>query len=149
MKLGEESNGHYQTSNLMEPNVIEVVGAVIVRQDLVLATRRGPGGEIAGLWEFPGGKLEPGESPIVALKREIREELLCDIVVGQKITTTRREHKTGIISLTTYYCTLAAGEPQLTEHAEKTWIAPEQLHTLDWAPADLPAVRQIQKDFSA
>ena len=67
---------------------INVVGAVIVRDGLILCAQRGPGGNLAGMWEFPGGKIEPGESPRDALVREIDEELRCEVVVGDEVTTT-------------------------------------------------------------
>lgn len=122
---------------------IEVVGAVIVRDNLVYCVQRGPGGSLPGLWEFPGGKLEPGESEAAALTREIQEELLCDVKVGQKVTTTAHAYDFGTVRLTTYYCDLIAGEPSLTEHAGELWLRPDQLTDLTWAPADIPAVEVI------
>ena len=127
---------------------INVVGAVITKDGLVLCAQRGPGGSLAGLWEFPGGKIEPGETPRAALEREISEELECVIEVGAEITTTAYEYPFGIVTLTTFYCTLVDGTPRLTEHASIEWLAPEQLGTLDWAPADIPAVEKIQADLS-
>lgn len=127
---------------------INVVGAVITRNGLVLCAQRGPDGSLAGLWEFPGGKIEPGESPRAALEREIAEELECVIEVGSEVVTTACEYSFGIVTLTTFYCTLVDGTPKLTEHASIEWLAPEQLGTLDWAPADIPAVEKIQADFS-
>jgi len=98
---------------------------------------------MAGKWEFPGGKIEDGESPREALEREIREELLCDILVGDEVTTTTHEYDFAIVTLATYYCELVGGEPELTEHVEGRWVAPGQLAALDWAAADLPAVAEI------
>lgn len=119
---------------------LEVVGAVIMRDGRVLCARRGPGGETGGLWEFPGGKVEAPESPREALVREIREELGCEIEVGEHLTTTVHAYAAITISLATYRCTLAGGEPAPTEHTELRWVAPRDLPSLDWAPADLPAV---------
>lgn len=119
---------------------IDVVGGVIVRDGRILCARRGAGGAQAGLWEFPGGKVEVGESPARALVREIREELGCTIAVGLKITTTAHAYDFGVVSLTTYACTLVDGEPAPTEHAEICWVHPAALPDLDWAPADIPAV---------
>lgn len=121
---------------------IRVVGAVIVRDGLVLCTKRGTG-PLAGLWEFPGGKVEDGESLPDALQREIREELLCEIAVGEEVTTTIHEDTFRIVHLTTFYSEIVGGEPQLTEHAESRWLAPEHLGSLDWAPADVLAVRAV------
>jgi 8-oxo-dGTP diphosphatase len=122
---------------------IEVVGAVIVRDGLVYCVQRGPDGSLPGMWEFPGGKIEPGEDEVSALTREIQEELLCEVRVGQKVTTTAHDYDFGTVRLTTYYCDLIAGEPSLTEHAAELWLQPDQLAGLEWAPADVPAVKEI------
>ncbi|TNM46099.1 (deoxy)nucleoside triphosphate pyrophosphohydrolase [Nocardioides albidus] len=121
---------------------IEVVGAVIVRDGLVLCAQRGPGGEDGGRWEFPGGKVEPGESPRSALAREIQEELGCGVEVGAAVTTTRHQ-AARVIVLTTYWCRLTSGAPLPEEHAAIRWLPADQLDELDWAPADLPAVALV------
>lgn len=126
---------------------INVTGAVLIKDNKVLAAKRGPEMSLPGYWEFPGGKIEPGESPEESLKRELQEELLCDAVVGRRITTTEHEYDFGIVVLSTYYCTLLDREPELTEHAEIRWVAPEELFALDWAPADIPAVELITRDL--
>lgn len=100
------------------------------------------------MWEFPGGKIEPGESPQEALKREIHEELGCDVVVGDLINTARHRYDFGTVHLTTYYCTLESGEPRVTEHSALDWRLPADLPNLQWAPADLPAVAQIVADHA-
>ncbi|WP_297743106.1 (deoxy)nucleoside triphosphate pyrophosphohydrolase [uncultured Tessaracoccus sp.] len=119
---------------------IEVVGAVIMRDGLVFAARRGPGRPLDGLWEFPGGKLEPAETPSQALVREIQEELGCTVQVGEHLVDTEHAYSYGLVALSTYRCTIVDGEPQLTEHSEARWVAIEELTQLDWAPADLPTV---------
>ncbi|WP_203338764.1 (deoxy)nucleoside triphosphate pyrophosphohydrolase [Nocardioides limicola] len=134
-----------QTSS--EKKRISVVGAVIVHDGNVLCAQRGPGA-LSGMWEFPGGKIEPGETTREALSREIDEELRCSVKVGDEVTTTTHEYDFGIVTLTTFYCDLLDGEPALTEHAEVRWLAPADLHHLDWAPADIPAVDVIQKKLS-
>lgn len=123
---------------------IDVVGAVITKDGLVLCAQRGAGGSLAGLWEFPGGKVEPGETPRAALEREITEELDCTIAVGDEITLTSHEYDFAIINLTTFACTLLAGTPVLTEHAQILWSKPEDLLDLEWAPADIPAVNLVR-----
>lgn len=124
--------------------VIEVVGAVIVRDGLVLCVQRGPDGSLPGMWEFPGGKIEPGETAQTALAREISEELMCRVAVGEEVTTTSHEYDFGIVNLTTYYCELIEGTPQLVEHAAMTWHRPHDLHRLNWAPADIPSIDLIR-----
>ncbi len=126
---------------------IDVVGAVVVADGRVLCVQRGPNGSLADKWEFPGGKVELGESPQAALEREIREELMCRIKVGEEITTTSHEYDFGIINLTTFYCQLAAGTPRLVEHAQMSWRSPDELGELDWAPADIPAVHLVQSQL--
>ncbi len=126
---------------------INVVGAVIIKDGLVLCAQRGSGGNLPGLWEFPGGKIETGESMQDALQREILEELMCTIDVGSRVMATIHEYDFGVISLTTFYCTLVAGSPKASEHASIAWLDPRDLNTLQWAPADIPAITQIQEDL--
>lgn len=122
---------------------INVVGAVIVRDAKILCAQRGPAGSLGGMWEFPGGKMEPGETPRDALVREIDEELRCEVIVGDEVTTTTYGYDFGTVTLTTFWCTLVAGEPVLTEHAAVQWRTPADLADLAWAPADIPAVEII------
>lgn len=123
---------------------INVVGAVIVKDGLVLCAQRGSKGSLAGMWEFPGGKIEAGETSRDALEREIAEELRCTVLVGEEVTTTSHEYDFGTVTLTTFYCELVDGSPILTEHADVVWLAPDDLRRLTWAPADVPAVEKIR-----
>lgn len=128
---------------------LNVVGAVIVRNGSVLCAQRGFRGALAGLWEFPGGKVEPGETARAALEREIAEELACSVKVGAELTTTTHDYDFGTITLTTFWCELIEGTPQLVEHAQVRWCPPHTLEGLEWAPADVPAVRMIVAGASA
>lgn len=127
---------------------INVVGAVIVRDGAVLSAQRGPGMSLPGKWEFPGGKIELGETPAQALGRELEEELLCTIDVGERVATTSYEYDFGVVTLTTFYATLVNGVPHLTEHSQIRWVSVDQLAGLDWAPADIPTVSQVIRDLT-
>ncbi|TDW31088.1 (deoxy)nucleoside triphosphate pyrophosphohydrolase [Cryobacterium psychrophilum] len=126
---------------------INVVGAVLTRGQTVLAARRSSTMSLPGMWEFPGGKIESNESPEQALLRELEEELLCSAEIGAHVETTEHEYDFGIVILTTYYCSLTGVEPRLTEHSEIRWVQSAELDQLDWAPADVPAVKRVMKDF--
>ncbi len=123
---------------------IDVVGAVIVHDGLVLCAQRGPQGALAGLWEFPGGKIEPDEGARDALEREISEELRCVVEVGDEVTTTTHEYDFGVVALTTFLCRLVEGTPDPIEHTNIRWMAPAELDALAWAPADIPAVAAVR-----
>lgn len=123
--------------------VINVVGAAIMRNGKVLCAKRGPGKSLPGHWEFPGGKIEHGESARQALHREIEEELRCDVTVMDELCTSEYAYDFGTVRLTVFLCLLHDGAPRLTEHAEVRWLPPSALHTLDWAPADRPAVEAL------
>lgn len=123
---------------------ISVVGAVIVNDGEILCAQRGPEGSLPDMWEFPGGKVEFGESPREALRREITEELECTVDVGKKVTTTTYEYDFGVVTLTTFFCELTSGTPRLTEHADVVWLRPGDLGALNWAPADIPAIEIIR-----
>jgi 8-oxo-dGTP diphosphatase len=120
-----------------------VVAGVIERDGQILIGQRRAKDRHALKWEFPGGKVEPGEDPREALARELVEELKCDILVGDLVTTTTHAYDFATVTLTTFLCILESGEPQLTEHEAVEWLLPGELPTLDWAPADIPAVRLL------
>lgn len=127
---------------------LEVVGAVIVREELILCALRSPDSSLPNVWEFPGGKIEPGESHEHALAREIEEELGCVVVVGALITSTTHAYGPRTVVLHTYRCEIAAGEPIAHEHAQLRWVPFARLDTLDWAQADVPTVELlIRPDF--
>lgn len=122
---------------------IYVVGAVIVEEGKILCAQRGPTKTLAYKWEFPGGKIDEGETPEEALKREIMEEMECSIEVGNKVEHTVYEYDFGIVHLTTYLCHVIKGNPVLTEHVDVKWLKPNELSKLDWAPADIPAIEKL------
>ncbi len=122
---------------------IEVVGAVFVRDGKVLAAKRSERMSLPGLWEFPGGKIEPGETAVKALQREIVEEFKCDVSVKDHLTTTDYVYSFGTVSLATFFVELLDSDPVLMEHSEIRWLAPTELFDVEWAPADVPAVRLL------
>ncbi|WP_141604312.1 (deoxy)nucleoside triphosphate pyrophosphohydrolase [Terrilactibacillus laevilacticus] len=124
---------------------IYVVGAVIIEKGKILCAQRGPSKSLANKWEFPGGKIESGETPQEALQREIVEEMQCKVEIGDQIEQTVYEYDFGIVHLTTFFCKLIDGEPVLTEHAAIKWLLPNELKSLDWAAADIPTIEKLSK----
>jgi 8-oxo-dGTP diphosphatase len=103
-----------------------------------------------GYWEFPGGKIEQGENPKAALVREIREELLCDIQVGEHIKEVVYDYPNLRVRLVTYYARLISGIPIATEHERLKWVSCDDIENLRWAPADIPTVNILsEKEKSA
>ncbi|MFC6345681.1 (deoxy)nucleoside triphosphate pyrophosphohydrolase [Vagococcus carniphilus] len=124
---------------------IDVVGAIIIKDKKILCCQRGPGRALANLWEFPGGKIEENETKVQALKRELREELKITVsMVEETFDFTRYEYDFGFVNLTTFICYLESGEPQLTEHLQVKWLSPQELDSLEWAPADIPTVEKLK-----
>ncbi|MBB6447147.1 (deoxy)nucleoside triphosphate pyrophosphohydrolase [Bacillus benzoevorans] len=122
---------------------IYVVGAVIIEDGKILCAQRGPTKSLPYKWEFPGGKIEEGESPQEALRREIKEEMRCQIEIGEQMEHTVYEYDFGIVHLTTFSCKLKEEKPLLTEHASIKWLLPGELKSLDWAPADIPTINKL------
>ena len=125
---------------------IHVVGAAIVREGRCLVAKRSPAMALPGRWEFPGGKVDAGESAAAALRREIREELALQVEVGARLGVGYDEQGARRIRLEVFLCRWLAGELALAEHEEARWIAAAEIDTLDWAAADrpvLPALRAV------
>jgi 8-oxo-dGTP diphosphatase len=122
---------------------IRVVGAAIVRGDRCLVARRGSGMSAPGLWEFPGGKIEPGESAEAALARELREELGVEVEVGVLLGRGRAPAGGVLVELDVFAARLVRGDAVAREHAEVAWLGAEALAQLDWAAADIPVVPAV------
>lgn len=121
---------------------INVVAAVIMKEGKVFATQRGYG-EFKDGWEFPGGKVEAGESPEEALCREIREELEVEVNVGDLIDTIEYDYPAFHLSMKCYACTIAGGSPHLLEHEAARWLSADQLDSVAWLPADITLIPKI------
>lgn len=123
---------------------IEVVAAVFKnKRNEYFCARRKDEGELALKWEFPGGKIEPGESKEEALKREIEEELSTEIEVLDFITTVVHQYKSFHLTMHAYHVKIVNGDLNLTEHTDFRWLSKEQLNSLDWAAADIPIIEVL------
>lgn len=128
---------------------VEVVGAVIYDslERKFLATMRSKKKHMGGLWEFPGGKIEPYEKPEEALAREILEELNCTVAVDRILVDHTHEYSDITVRLLTYLCFILEGEPEAKEHEMLLWLPAKELLKLNWAEADLPTVDLLIKEF--
>ncbi|WP_421924885.1 (deoxy)nucleoside triphosphate pyrophosphohydrolase [Lysinibacillus capsici] len=127
---------------------IHVVGAIIENeQQEIFCALRTPQMVLANYWEFPGGKIEQGETPKQALSREILEEFNCTIQVGKQVAVTLHEYEQFFVHLETYKASIIKGTPQILEHAEARWVPRNQLLDLPFAPADLPSIQKLMAEL--
>ena len=130
---------------------IKVVAAVICdslqAKSRIFATARGYG-EFKGLWQFPGGKIEPGETPQQALIREIREELATEIKVGELIDTVEYDYPDFHLSMDCFWCEVISGDLVLLEAQEARWLTKDELDSVKWLPADLGLVKRIRREIN-
>jgi len=126
-------------------NIIDVVCAVIEEHGRVLVTRRGAGMHLAGMWEFPGGKLHEGEDERAALVREIHEELGVEVEPLRRLADSTHDYGEKHIRLIPWFCRFVAGDIVLHEHSEFKWAEFEELPKFDWCPADIPIVKRLIK----
>ena len=122
---------------------IEVVAAILHRDGAYFATQRGYG-EFEGMWEFPGGKIEPGESREVALKREIQEELGVDIAIENLLCTTEYDYPSFHLTMHCYLCSIASGDIELREHKSALWLTSDRLDDVAWLPADKEVIDKLK-----
>lgn len=128
---------------------VEVVAAAIIQGGKVFCARRPDKGssETAKKWEFPGGKIEKGETHLQALEREIREELDTVICAGSLVASVEYTYAAFSIILHVYFAEILTGSLTLKEHLESRWLAPSELDSLDWAPADIPVLKKLQEQL--
>lgn len=122
---------------------IEIVAAILHRDGAYFATQRGYG-EFEGMWEFPGGKIDPGESCEVALKREIQEELGIDIAIENLLCTTEYDYPSFHLTMHCYLCSIASGEIELREHKSALWLTSDMLKDVAWLPADKEVIDKLK-----
>jgi len=130
----------------MESNLpVPVVCAIIVRDELIMIAQRPPDKKLGGLWEFPGGKVEPGESAEAALHRELHEELGCTVSISRALPSFVHAYPWGSIELIPFLCELTADSsaPHPHEHTALVWVEREQLRAYDLAPADVPLLTAL------
>lgn len=125
-------------------HTIHVVAAIIERSGTVFAARRNEHRTAGGLWEFPGGKVESGETPEAALQRELKEELAIEATVGRFIDQSRTVLRAQAIEMSCYAVSLLGRDPERsTDHDAMMWIGLDKLTSLDWAPADIPIIERL------
>ena len=127
---------------------IEVVAAVIIRDGKIFATKRGYG-DWKGWWEFPGGKMEPGESPQEALVREIHEELEADIEGGELIETVEWDYPDFHLTMHCFWCSLLSESVHLNEHEAAAWLTADSLNSVRWLPADEGLIHVLRSTVRA
>lgn len=127
---------------MKELKQVQVVAAIICKDDKIFVTQRGYG-DYQGMWEFPGGKVELGESSEAALVREIKEELNVSIRVGEWIGTVEYDYPTFHMIMRTYLCAVVSGEIELLEHEAAKWVTLSELSVIDWLPADKKLIADI------
>lgn len=125
---------------------VRVVAAVIRKDNKIFATQRGYG-EFKDGWEFPGGKIEEGETPEQALAREIKEELDTEIQVGKLIDTIEYDYPKFHLSMDCFWCEVMQGGLELKEHEAARWLSKEELYSVDWLPADVGVVEKIEEEL--
>lgn len=126
---------------------IEVVAGIIQSGGKIFATQRGYG-EFKDGWEFPGGKMEPGESQKQALARELKEELAVNVIVEDFLCTVDYDYPAFHLTMHCYFCAIADGNsPELLEHEAAKWLSPAELQSVDWLPADVEVVKALEANL--
>ena len=132
----------------MAKKIIKVAGVAIIDQDKnkVLAGKRNADRLVGGMWEFPGGKIEKGETPQEAAKRELKEEFHDKVQIGPQLDeTVSYEYDFGIVKLTVFFAKLLTNNFDLVAHSEVEWLSADEVQKLNWVPADAPLVKELAR----
>ena len=132
----------------MAKKIIKVAGVAIIDQDKnkVLAGKRNADRLVGGMWEFPGGKIEKGETPQEAAKRELKEEFHGEVQIGPQLgETVSYEYDFGIVKLTVFFAKLLTNNFDLVAHSEVEWLSADEVQKLNWVPADAPLVKELAR----
>lgn len=129
----------------MPKKEIKVVGAAIQRDGKIFTVQRGLEKTLPGLWEFPGGKIENGETPEAALVREIKEELATEIEIIGFVNTAAYDYDFGRVSLSVFTARIITGDLALSEHIDQKWLAADELRQVPWAPVDYAAIELLER----
>ncbi|MGN1041604.1 MAG: (deoxy)nucleoside triphosphate pyrophosphohydrolase [Acutalibacteraceae bacterium] len=132
----------------MAKKIIKVAGVAIIDQDKnkILAGKRNADRLVGGMWEFPGGKIEKGETPQEAAKRELKEEFHDEVQIGPQLgETVSYEYDFGIVKLTVFFAKLLTNNFDLVAHSEVEWLSADEVQKLNWAPADAPLVKELAR----
>ena len=129
----------------MSKKIIHVVAAAIEKDGKIFCAQRPEGKSLGGFWEFPGGKLETGESPEAALRREILEELATHVDVGERLCTVSHDYQNFHLTMHCYLCRVVAGTLSLLEHNAARWLSRSELEEVQWLPADVEVVELLKE----
>jgi mutator protein MutT len=129
----------------MSSSIIQVTAAIFEKNGRILAARRKSGSHLAGYWEFPGGKIEPNETEEECLARELWEEFGIRCIIGDFFAESIYDYQSKVIRLLSYRVQHLSGTFQCRDHDQIVWLPVHQLHSLNWAPADIPLVKKLQE----
>ena len=139
------ANSISMRTKVKSPNIVRVTAAILEKDGKILIAKRKTGDDLfAGLWEFPGGKVEKGETPKKCMARELREELDIEVEVGELVTSNKHKYPHGIFELLAYRVKHISGEMVLNDHEEMKWVTADEMPRFEFPPADLPIIKYLR-----